>query len=192
MIRNLFEAAKLQAPSTIFLDEIDALLPSNKEIQHEASKRFRSELLTQLDGVIPNDHQVLVLASTNSPWELDGAVLRRFDKRILIEMPSIKTRQQILKQQLNKLATKLSSDDLDEFGRLTDNYSGSDIKNIAKEVTMVVIRERIKGLEKGGKNVLTRAVTLDDLKKALHKIRPSTNKSTCKNYYQWQNEHGAC
>lgn len=191
MIRNLFEAAKLQAPSTVFLDEVDALLPSNKEIQHEASKRFRSELLTQLDGVIPNNHQVLVLASTNSPWELDGAVLRRFDKRILIEMPSKETRQLILKQQLNK-TTKLSPDDLEEFGRLTDNYSGSDIKNVAKEVTMVVIRERIKGMEQRGKGVSTRPVTLDDLKKALQKIRPSTNKSMCKKYYQWQNEHGAC
>lgn len=180
--------AKLHAPSTIFFDEIDALISGVKDIQHEASKRFRSELLIQLDGISSGEGHIFVLASTNSPWDLDSAVLRRFDKRILVDMPNKDARCQILK---HHCACKISAGEMEEFGRLTEHYSGSDIRNLSKEVTMAIVREKIKSVEKGTKNVCNRVVGFEDIKLALQKLKPSTNISMCKRYYQWQNEHGA-
>ncbi|XP_066150064.1 katanin p60 ATPase-containing subunit A-like 2 [Euwallacea fornicatus] len=192
LIKDLFDNAKLQSPSTIFFDEIDALMAGTKEIHHEASKRFQSELLTLLDGVVPNEGQILILASTNSPWDLDGALLRRFDKRVLVDMPSKEYRQKILRHHLRNLQCVLSPEEIEEIGKVSEGYTGSDLKIAAKEVAMILARERMKIVEKGEKkNLKARQVTYKDICDALQKIRPSANSSTCKRYYQWQNLHGA-
>ncbi|XP_050302831.1 katanin p60 ATPase-containing subunit A-like 2 [Anthonomus grandis grandis] len=190
LIKNLFDVAKLHAPSTIFFDEIDALMPPNKESQHEASKRFKSQLLVELDGLSSENSRIFVLASTNSPWELDNALLRRFDKRIFIDMPSREARINILKNNLN-MPVKLSVEELGECGNLTENFSGSDVKNVAKEVCMSLVRENIKRLKGVNKRIETRQITFGDIKLALQKIRPTISTAICKKYYQWQNEHGA-
>uniref|UniRef100_A0AAR5Q6H2 AAA+ ATPase domain-containing protein n=1 Tax=Dendroctonus ponderosae TaxID=77166 RepID=A0AAR5Q6H2_DENPD len=191
LIKNLFDTAKNHAPSTIFLDEIDALVSGVQDTQHEASKRFRSELLTQLDGILPNHHRIFVLAATNSPWDLDNALLRRFDKRILVDMPDKAARPLILKHHMKSTVSKLSSADWEVAGKWTENYSGSDLRNLAKEVSMGIARERIKTLQTGAKSGPTRAVCLEDIKKAVDRIRPSSSSVLTKKYYQWQNEHGA-
>lgn len=162
-----------------------------QDTQHEASKRFRSELLTQLDGILPNHHRIFVLASTNSPWDLDNALLRRFDKRILVDMPDKEARQLILKHHMKGTVSKLSSADWEIAGKWTENYSGSDLRNLAKEVCMGIARERIKTLQTGARSGPIRAVCLEDVKRAVEKTRPSSSSVLSKKYHQWQNEHGA-
>ncbi|CAG9764825.1 unnamed protein product [Ceutorhynchus assimilis] len=191
LIKNLFDVAKNHAPSTIFFDEIDALISRTTDIQHEASKRFKSELLVQLDGISSSSNQIFILASTNSPWDLDDALLRRFDKRILVDMPAKEARIDILRHHLKNSDVALSLEDFKQFGDFSVHYSGSDIKNVTKEVAMAIVREKIKFLEKGGKEVSNRSVIFDDIKRALQKIKPATNEFICKKYYQWQNKYGA-
>ena len=87
LVRVLFDLARYHAPSTIFLDEIDALMGqrgggSGGGTEHEASRRMKTELLIQMDGLAKTDDLVFLLAASNLPWELDSALLRRLEKRV--------------------------------------------------------------------------------------------------------------
>ena len=190
MVKLLFHVAERYAPSTIFFDEIDCLISNLKESQHEASKRFKSELFTQMDGITSSEGRVFILASTNSPWDLPDALLRRFDKRILIDMPDKEARIKIIKHNLGNIQHDISCEEFRELGTLTQNYSGSDIKNLAKEVRMNIVRNNIKAIKKRAQ-ITCETIRFSDLKDALQKSKPSTNDTVCKKYHEWQNNHGA-
>ena len=83
LVRLLFELARYHEPSTIFLDEIDSIMSERtSEREHEASRRMKTELLVQLDGLVKGKERVFLLAASNLPWDLDSALLRRLEKRV--------------------------------------------------------------------------------------------------------------
>mmetsp|Transcript_27783 Transcript_27783/g.20165 ORF Transcript_27783/g.20165 Transcript_27783/m.20165 type:complete len:91 (+) Transcript_27783:1041-1313(+) len=88
----LFELAREHSPSIILIDEMDSLGRRRTGNESETERRIKTEFLRQMDNIRKMDEQVSVFATTNMPWELDIAALRRFERRILVPMPNKKTR----------------------------------------------------------------------------------------------------
>ena len=96
LVKSLFQMARQNAPSIIFIDEIDSMMSSRNEKASETSNRMLNTFLIEMDGITEEeDKRVLVLGATNIPWTLDAAVMRRFQKRIYIDLPDINARQRI-------------------------------------------------------------------------------------------------
>ncbi|PKU85379.1 protein SUPPRESSOR OF K(+) TRANSPORT GROWTH DEFECT 1-like [Dendrobium catenatum] len=142
LVSNLFQMSRENAPSIIFIDEIDSLCGQRGEgSESEASRRIKTELLVQMQGVGNNDHKVLVLAATNTPYALDQAIRRRFDKRIYIPLPDLKARQHMFKVHLGDTPNNLMESDFESLARRTEGFSGSDIYVCVKDVLFEPVRK---------------------------------------------------
>ncbi|XP_048231961.1 protein SUPPRESSOR OF K(+) TRANSPORT GROWTH DEFECT 1 isoform X2 [Ricinus communis] len=142
LVSNLFRLARDSAPSIIFIDEIDSLCGQRGEgNESEASRRIKTELLVQMQGIGNDDHQVLVLAATNTPYALDQAIRRRFDKRIYIPLPDLKARQHMFKVHLGDTPHNLTESDFEHLARRTEGFSGSDISVCVKDVLFEPVRK---------------------------------------------------
>lgn len=148
LVRLLFEIARHHQPSTIFFDEIDSIMSSRTSSgEHEASRRMKTELLIQLDGLIKSSNErVFLLAASNLPWELDTALLRRLEKRILVPLPSKEAREDMIKK---LIPAKMVDADLDysSFASNLEGYSGSDIRLVCKEAAMKPLRRLMSQIE---------------------------------------------
>ncbi|KAG6761753.1 hypothetical protein POTOM_034986 [Populus tomentosa] len=142
LVSNLFQMARESAPSIIFVDEIDSLCGQRGEgNESEASRRIKTELLVQMQGVGTTDQKVLVLAATNTPYALDQAIRRRFDKRIYIPLPDLKARQHMFKVHLGDTPHNLTESDFESLARRTEGFSGSDISVCVKDVLFEPVRK---------------------------------------------------
>ncbi|KAJ3050445.1 Katanin p60 ATPase-containing subunit A1 [Rhizophlyctis rosea] len=204
IVRLLFEMARHYAPSTIFIDEIDSVCSTRGEgSEHEASRRVKSEILMQMDGIsavttVPEgekDPIVMVLAATNFPWHIDEALRRRLEKRIYIPLPDLETRRELLK--LNLQSIKVAEDvKLEELAERIDGYSGADITNICRDASMMSMRKRIRGLTPEqirsiSKEDLEMPATRADFDEAIRKIQSSVSQADLKRYQEWMDEFGS-
>ena len=142
---------RYKAPSIIFIDEIDALCSQRgSDSEHEASRRFKAELLTQMDGLSStkepagsSGRTVMVLAATNHPWLIDEAFRRRFEKRVYIPPPDAAARRSLL--ELNLRGTSLDADaDLDAVAEELEGYSGADVTALCRDAALMSMRRAIR------------------------------------------------
>ncbi|XP_046679481.1 katanin p60 ATPase-containing subunit A-like 2 [Homalodisca vitripennis] len=200
LVRVMFEVARYHAPSTIYIDELDALAGRrDSAAEHEASRRLKTELLVQLDGLAQSDDRVFLLATSNLPWDLDPAMLRRLEKRVLVDLPNCPARREMIKQNLPPVVLdrpRLTADlDYDKLAEKTASYSGSDIRLVCKEAAMQAMRQAFGLLESNATDkevgkVQLRPMTTSDVEVALSRTKPS-NSSTLGKYRKWQTEFGA-
>lgn len=145
-VRDLFDQAKKNAPSIIFIDEIDAVgrqRGAGLGGGHDEREQTLNQLLVEMDGFGTNEG-VIVLAATNRPDVLDKALLRpgRFDRQIVVSAPDVKSREQILEVHARK--KKLAEDvDLKTVARNTSGFAGADLENILNEAALLAARRNL-------------------------------------------------
>ena len=217
LVRLLFEMARYYTPTTIFIDEVDALCSKRGDSSEgESSRRVKAEFLVQMDGISTtsssdnntNDTKpstnsegkakiVTVMAATNRPWDLDEALRRRFEKRIYIPLPNEKGRNELFKINLKNI--KLLNDiNFDELVKRTEGYSGHDISNLCREAAFMPMRrnmelnqnfkiEELVNNEEFKKNLDT-GISMKDLLQAITNISKSVSKKDLDVYEKWTNE----
>jgi transitional endoplasmic reticulum ATPase len=178
-LRKKFEEAQKNAPSIIFIDEIDAIASKREDIKGEVERRVVAQLLALMDG-LKSRGKVVVIAATNVPNILDPALRRpgRFDREIEIGVPSKEGRLNILKIHTRNmpLGKKVN---LKELASITHGFVGADLSSLAKEAAMIVLRRifpdlRLQEEEPIPKEILeTLRITQKDFKEALKVVRPS-------------------
>lgn len=148
-VRALFTLAAKVAPTIIFIDEVDSMLGQrSRNGEHEAMRKIKNEFMAHWDGLLSKaGERVLVLAATNRPFDLDDAIIRRFERRIMVGLPDKDNRERILRTILEKEAI---ADDLDfaELANMTEGFSGSDLKNLCTVAAYRPIRELMKKEQK--------------------------------------------
>ena len=203
LVRLLFEMARFYAPSTIFIDEVDSLCSvRGTDSEHEASRRFKSELLIQMDGLATSKHPdtgpdkvVMVLAATNHPWDIDDAFRRRFEKRVYIKLPDKEGRRNLL--DLNLKDIELDSEaDLEGIADRLDMYSGADITSLCRDAAMMSMRRMIKGktpeeIKDMKREDLEKPVTLEDFDDAIERCQRSVGNMDLSKYERWIKEYGS-
>lgn len=204
MVRCLFDLARAYAPSTIFIDEIDSLCNSRGASgEHESSRRVKSELLVQIDGVnnssTGEDGQrkiVMVLAATNFPWDIDEALRRRLEKRIYIPLPNFESRKELIK--INLRTVEVAPDvDIDEVARRTEGYSGDDLTNVCRDASLNGMRRKIAGKTRDEiKNMAKEEISKDpvamcDFEEALTKVQRSVSSADIERHEKWFSEFGS-
>ncbi|KAI3885269.1 hypothetical protein MKW98_002661 [Papaver atlanticum] len=195
LVRALFGVASCRQPAVIFVDEIDSLLSQRKsEGEHESSRRLKTQFLIEMEGFDSGSEQILLIGATNRPQELDEAARRRLTKRLYIPLPSAEARAWIIRSLLEKDGLfKLSEEDTNAICKMTEGYSGSDMKNLVKDASMGPLRDALrqgKEIAKLQKEDL-RTVTIQDFEYALREVRPSVSSSELGSYEVWNKQFGS-
>jgi katanin p60 ATPase-containing subunit A1 len=200
LVSALFDVARAESPAVIFFDELDSVALSRSMELDEATRRVLSSLLTELDGLSSGKQGefVLFLASTNTPWDIDDAVISRFEKRIYVPLPDEAARRGIL--QIHVERKGFAFEDYDWLVEKTEGYSGRDIKVLCKESIYAMVRELNPGVadiadagleEIRRYEIKTRELSRKDFEKALERMRPATTGATVKKYEGWNERFGA-
>ncbi|MCP8305446.1 MAG: AAA family ATPase [archaeon] len=188
-VAKLFNSARKMTEGDrsviIFIDELDSMLGSrSQEVGGEI--RVRNQFLKEMDGIIDKGKRfhLYVIGATNKPWSLDWPFLRRFQKRIHVPLPSLKSRMEMLTLYTSplKLDPKVN---LLELAKMTEGYSGSDVRDICQAVQIRVVSELFDCGEACNKSSRPREITQDDFKNILKVRRPSVSQDMLRAYISW-------
>jgi len=166
-IAKLFEEAREKSPSIIFFDEFE-VLGGDRSSTDQYTKQAISQLLTEMDGVGSKEDQILLLAATNEPWNIDIALRRegRFGRTLFIPPPDIESRAQILRLLLKNKPVDYDVD-VNEIAYSTSYFSGADLKGLVESATDIPLTEFIElGRE--------RKIARNDFKQVIMKQKPSS------------------
>ena len=177
-LREIFKQAEENAPSIIFIDEIDSIAPKREEVSGELERRIVSQLLTLMDGM-KSRGKIIVIAATNRPDSIDPALRRpgRFDREIEIGIPDDEGRLQILN--IHTRGMPLDTDvNIKQIAKTTHGFVGADLEVLCKEAAMRSLRRILPEInleeEKVSKEVLQKIkITKNDFTDALKEVRPS-------------------
>ncbi len=175
-VAELFTKARKSEKAVIFIDEIDALLPKRTGLSSTVMQRVVPQFLAEMDGIDSKNENILFMAATNVPWNLDPAALRpgRFDFKFYIPLPDHEARKKIFQLNLDVPSSEI---DFDFLGEITEGYSGADIKFICDEVKRIMFRREIEGREE--------LLTTDVVAEVVYATRPSVDNRMLRKYEEF-------
>ena len=149
----IFTLASKISPAVIFIDEVDSILGKrDRSGEHEAMRKIKNTIMSMWDGLKTVDNErVIVLAASNRPFDLDDAVLRRLPRRMMVDLPDCTQREQILRVICEGEEIE-ESFEYEALARITEGYSGSDLRNLCVAAAYVPIREILEEERKDGKD----------------------------------------
>jgi SpoVK/Ycf46/Vps4 family AAA+-type ATPase len=188
-VAKLFNSARKSSndgkPAIVFVDELDSLMGAHtNEVGGEI--RVRNQFLKEMDGIMDKGKalHVYVIGATNKPWDLDWAFIRRFQKRILVPLADHATRLNMLKHYTATL--QVGSDvDLHELARLSEGFSGSDIRDVCQSAQLKLIGEFFETGQAMNKEAKPRALTMADFRQILEERKPSVSLDMLTSYNRW-------
>jgi len=188
-VAKLFVSARKSSnegkPAIVFVDELDSLMGQHtNEVGGEI--RVRNQFLKEMDGVMDKGKalHVYVIGATNKPWDLDWAFIRRFQKRILVPLPDHPTRLMMLKLYTSNLTIEQDVD-LHELARLSEGFSGSDIRDVCQSAQLKLIGEFFETGKAMDKEAKPRALTMSDFRQILEDRKPSVSMGMLSHYSRW-------
>ncbi|KAJ5156034.1 vacuolar protein sorting-associated protein 4 [Penicillium capsulatum] len=220
LVKQLFNMARENKPAIIFIDEVDALCGPRGEGESEASRRIKTELLVQMDGVGKDSKGVLILGATNIPWQLDAAIRRRFQRRVHISLPDINARMKMFMLAVGSTPCQMTQADYRTLAEMSEGYSGSDISIAVQDALMQPIRKIqtathykkviLEGAEKltpcspgdagavemswlniEAEQLLEPPLILKDFIKAVRNSRPTVSQEDLQRNSEWTKEFGS-
>jgi SpoVK/Ycf46/Vps4 family AAA+-type ATPase len=188
-VSKLFISARKSAnegkPAIVFVDELDSLMGTHSnEVGGEI--RVKNQFLKEMDGIMDKGKalHVYVIGATNKPWDLDWAFIRRFQKRILVPLPDNHTRLMMLKHYTGNL--QITEDvDLPELTRLSEGFSGSDIRDVCQSAQLSLIGEFFESGQAMDKEAKPRALTMVDFRQIFEERKPSVSLDMLSLYNRW-------
>jgi AAA+ superfamily predicted ATPase len=184
-LREIFQSARRNAPCVLFFDEIDALGQKRSLQRHSAGRTVVNQLLSEMDSVNADNEGVFVLAATNHPWDVDTALRRpgRLDRTLLVLPPDGAARMAIL--QLQSRQRPIDKIDFKWLAEKTADFSGADLVHMFESAVELAMEDSLNS----GR---VRPVGMNDFKKALKEIKPSTRAwfEVARNYAMFANDGG--
>ena len=184
-LHSLFETARNNAPTVIFMDELDALGRKRSDLRGGGLREVVNQLLQELDGVNTEDDPVFVLGATNLPWDVDVALKRpgRFDRAIFVEPPDLSARERII--ELNLDGRPAEGVDVTGLAKRAKGFSGADLAFMCELATEQALEQAMKTGEMA-------PITDKSMKAALKETRPSISAwfETARNYAMFANASG--
>ena len=185
-LHEVFATARKASPCVIFLDEIDALGHKRSQLRNSAMRGAVNQLLTELDGVRESNDGVFVLAATNHPWDVDGALRRpgRFDRTLLVLPPDEPAREGVLRYHLRE--RPVAGIDVKRLAKRTHGYSGADLAHLCETAAERALLDSVST----GK---ARMIEMGDLDAALEEVKPSIGSwlNTARNVVEFSNADGS-
>jgi len=172
-------------PAIVFIDELDSLIGKHtSEVGGEV--RMRNQFLKEMDGVIDKGKNLhaYVIGATNKPWDLDWPFIRRFQKRIMVPLPDYNARLHMFKLYTSHL-TLAPDMDLYELGRLSEGFSGSDIRDVAQSAHLKVVGEFFESGRAKDKQAQPRPISMGDFRGILEARKPSVSFDMVASYNKW-------
>jgi katanin p60 ATPase-containing subunit A1 len=175
------------------------LVASRGDGEHEASRRLKTELFSEMDGIASSSCQsVMLLATTNCPWDLDEAMRRRLEKRIYIPLPDLAARAELFEICMRSVDVDSQHVSCQALAASTIGYSGADIRIVCREAAMMPMRrllllsrpEEIQRMRAAGELHITR-VQLPDFMTAIQNTSPSVSSNFDAKYLNWDKEYGS-
>jgi SpoVK/Ycf46/Vps4 family AAA+-type ATPase len=199
--KAVFTLARRLAPCVIYLDEVDSILSSRdqgEDTKYNTITSVKTTFMQEWDGLRTTSDRVIVVASTNRPYALDQAVLRRMPRRILVDLPDQQTREEMLRVIManNRMAPEVN---LTAVAKKLEGYTGSDIKEVCREAVVRIAHEESQKLDKAEGGVefdamgrRLRPVTAADFDAALEKLSASVaaRGRELERVREWNNQFG--